>query len=106
MRKREYMVILIVSNDSVQDCVDISVYMSIDEAVKGVINNFNEYKNSYKNNIDFNSSIVVLSGRKFSGSRNMIPLNVFLSSILIQDKEVMERLIEMGFKRTKKVVKI
>lgn len=110
MKRREYMVIALadIKNCKYTGCVySVSIHRTIDELVKETIRDFEEFKKDADNAIlNFDKSMVVLSGRKFSGNRNMIPLNVFLSSILIQDKEAMIKLIEMGFKRTKKVIKI
>lgn len=107
MRKREYILILKLDNAFISDCSDISIYKTVDELVYGLIGSFNAYKELHNDiGINFNNSMVILSGRRFSSSRNMIPLNIFLSSVLIQDKDTIEQLKDIGFKRTKKVVEL
>lgn len=110
MKRREYMVIALanIKNCKYTGCVySVSIYSSIDELVKETIREFEEFKKDADNAIlSFDKSMVVLSGRRFSSNRNFIPLNVFLSSVLIQDKDVLDQLKDIGFKRTKKVVKI
>lgn len=110
MKNREYMVIAIadIKNCDYTDHVyDVSIYKSIDELVKETINEFEKFKKDVNSAVlNFDKSMVVLSGRRFSSNRNFLSLNVFLSSVLIQDKETMAKLIEIGFKRTKRIIKI
>ena len=110
MKRREYMVIALanIKNCKYTGCVySVSIHRTIDELVKETIRDFEEFK-KYAGDavLNFDKSMVVLSGRRFSSNRNFIPLNVFLSSVIIQDKDVLEQLKDLGFKRTEKVIKI
>lgn len=95
MKNREYMVIYVYNEDEL--CIgDISVFTNIKDIINYTVN---------MKNINFHMSKVVISGRRFTSRRNLIPLNVFLSSIDI-DEEDKKSLSNIGFEETNKKIDI